>query len=152
VKKKTTEEIHEEMNQVTVSGRGLKTVAAAVDALNLSLSHHAAWTDERFDRVDLRFDAVDKRFDQIDERFAKVDQRFDAIEERLDGLEGSQGKLLFRVEKLEAKVDNGFAKLDAKIDGVREELGGKIDQMTARIEQVLSFAVRDELGVDEIDE
>lgn len=133
-----TERIHEEMSRVISHANGLATVARAVDALNLSLAHHAAWTDERFDKVE-------ERFNRIDERFVQVDQRFDRLE--------------LKVANLEHKVDNGFAetkahfaRLEAKVDAGYLEMAGMINHLTARVEEVINVAERRERRIDEIDE
>ena len=54
------DKIDEEMDKVTDHGVGLVAVAKAVKSLNLTLAHHTAWTEERFEAVDRRFDAIDK--------------------------------------------------------------------------------------------
>ncbi len=145
VQEMPTERIHEEMSQVIAEGGGLATVARAVDALNLSLAHHAAWTNERFDKVDERFD--------------KVDQRLDRVELRLDGLEVGHGRLSLQVDTLSArvgglerKVDSGLARLDEKIDSSHARLEEKIDRMSARVEEVLAFATRQERRADRAEE
>src|SRR5688572_18789674 len=85
------EKIDEEMDKVTDHGVGLAAVAKAVKSINLTLAHHTAWAEERFeavdrrfDKVDLRFEAIDKKFDAIDKKFDDVDRRFDAIDVRFD--------------------------------------------------------------------
>ncbi|HCT75726.1 MAG TPA: hypothetical protein DGG94_03940 [Micromonosporaceae bacterium] len=146
-----TEKIHEEMEKVTASGEGLTTVAWAVSSLNLSLAHHAAWTEERFDNVDRRFDQVDSR---------------------LGGLETGHLLILGAIGQMSAavgKMSSAIGTMSSEMGGMRSEIGGvksemgamrsdmgamaaKIDRIEVRIDQVLSFAVRDELKVDEIAE
>jgi hypothetical protein len=152
VQEMPTERIHEEMNQVIAEGGAVATVARAVDALNLSLAHHAAWTEERFDKVDQRFDEVDDRLGsleqgqlrlvrdlnqlnyKVDKGFARVDARMDRFEIRLDGLEA-------KIDGVEANAAMRHASLEAKFD-----------RMSARVEEVLSFAIRDERRVDGLNE
>jgi hypothetical protein len=107
------EKIDEEMDKVTDHGVGLVAVAKAVKSLNLTLAHHTAWTEERFEAVDRRFDAIDKKFEAIDVRFDAMDR----------------------------KIDTGFGLLMMEIN-----------RLSARMERVVTFAIRDELKVDEIDE
>jgi hypothetical protein len=114
------EKIDEEMDKVTDHGVGLVAVAKAVKSLNLTLAHHTAWTEERFEAVDRRFEAIDRRFDAIDKKFEAIDVRFDMMDR---------------------KIDTGFGLLM-----------NEINRLSARMERVVSFAIRDELKVDEIDE
>ena len=147
-----TERVHEEMNQVIAEGGGLATVARAVDALNLSLAHHAAWTEERFDKVDKRFDKVDKRLAESNQLRTRVDLGFTMLDARIDVLETSYVELKTSQEAqfdaVEAKIDA----VDAKAAERHASLEAKFDRMSARVEEVLNFAIRKEQRVDEIDE
>ncbi|WP_203913089.1 hypothetical protein [Rhizocola hellebori] len=121
------ERIDEEMDKVTDHGVGLVAVAKAVKSLNLTLAHHTAWAEERFEAIDHRFEAVDQRFAAIDRRFEAVDRRFDSMDAKL--------------EIMDRKMDTGFGLII-----------NEINRLSARVEQVVAFAIPDELKVDEINE
>jgi hypothetical protein len=121
------ERIDEEMDKVTDHGVGLVAVAQAVKSMNLTLAHHTAWAEERFEAIDRKFEQVDRRFEQIDRKFEEVDRRFDAIDARFDIM-------------------------DRKIDSGHSLILKEINRLSARMEQVVAFAIRDELRVDEINE
>ncbi len=125
------EKLNEEMDKVTDHGVGLVAVANAVKSLNLTLAHHTAWAEERFEAIDQRFEAIDQRFEVIDQRFEalerKFERKFDAVNERF--------------EIMDRKIDAGFGLMLSEI--------GKL---SARVEQVMAFAIRDELKVHEINE
>src|SRR5688572_19736576 len=87
VQSMSTEQIHEEMTQVMKRGGGLASVARAVDALNFTLATHAAWTDERFERIDARFERVESRLDKVEIRLDRVESRLDKVDHRLDKVE-----------------------------------------------------------------
>ena len=124
---KVDAKIDEEMDKVTDHGVGLVAVAKAVKSINLTLAHHTAWAEERFEAIDRRFEAIDRRFEAIDQRFEAVDRRFDSVDARL--------------EFMDHKIDTGFGLI------VKE-----INRLSVRMEQVGAFAIRDELKIDEITE
>jgi hypothetical protein len=116
-----SDKIDEEMDKVLADhGEGLVSVAKAVKSMNLTLAHHTAWAEERFDAIDRRFEVIDQRFEAVDRRFDSIDARF---------------------EFMDRKMDMGFGLI------IKE-----INRLSARIEQVVTFAIRDELKIDEIDE
>ena len=113
--------------QVIAGGGEVATIARAVDALNLSLAHHAAWTDERFDKVD--------------ERFHKVDRPLDAVDERLAGIEEGQGGFV-EFNRIDVKntltrrsgsLDVRVGRLEADLAQVTEKVGPrhKVDRLEA---------------------
>jgi hypothetical protein len=121
------EKIDEEMDKVTDHGVGLVAVAKAVKSMNLTLAHHTAWTEERFEAIDRKFEAIDRRFEAIDRKFEAIDARFDAVDARF--------------EIMDRKIDTGFGLIL-----------GELSKLSSRVEQVVAFAIRDELKVHEIDE
>ena len=124
------ESIDEEMDKViTEHGAGLVAVAKAVKSMNLTLAHHTAWSRRtvRGDRPAVRARSITRRFEAIDRRFEEVDRRFDAVDARFDIM-------------------------DRKIDTGHSLILGEISKLSARVEQVVAFAIRDELKVREISE
>src|SRR5829696_7882448 len=87
LKRMTPEKIDKEMSKVKDHGVGLVTVAKAVSSLNLTLAHHTAWSEERFETMDQRFETIDRRFEAIDQRFEAIDRRFEAIDQRFDRMD-----------------------------------------------------------------
>lgn len=69
-----------------------------------------------------------------EERFEAIDRRFEAIDVRFD------------------VVDQRFEAMDRKIDSGHNLILGEISKMSARVEQVLNFAIRDELKIREVNE
>jgi hypothetical protein len=87
--------------------------------VNVTLAHHAAWTDERFE----------------------------GVEERLGGLELGQKSLLEAIGGLTVRVGSlevAHVARHAEMGRMEARLSGKIDGLTLRIDKVLSFAVKDE--------
>ena len=114
------EKIDEEMDKVTDHGVGLVAVAKAVKSLNLTLAHHTAWSEERFEAIDRKFEAIDRKFEDVDRRFDAIDVRFDIM--------------------------------DRKIDTGHSLILDELNKLSARVERVGAWAIRDELKVREIDE
>lgn len=92
-----------------------------VETVAREVSNLAGRMEQRFEQVDRRFDEVDKRFEQVDRRFAEVDKRFDRLERRMDSFEAN------------VKTEFGLVH-----DSLRK--------MDARIERLVGYIVRDELG------
>lgn len=126
--KRRIRKVHRDMDEVIVTSGALAVLARSVQDVNETLSIHAAWTEERFDKVDERFDKVDQRLVKIDERFVKVDERFDKIDERFE------------------KVDERFEKVDERFNRLEATMSREFHLLNLRLDQVISFATKSELG------
>jgi methyl-accepting chemotaxis protein len=73
--------------------------------------------ERRFEQVDQRFEQVDQRFEQVDQRFEQVDQRLEQIDRRFDNVDTEIGLLQDSVRTMDARIE----KLVAYI--IRDEVG-----------------------------
>jgi hypothetical protein len=116
--KRRTDQVHRDMSEVIVN--------EGIQAVNETIAHHAAWTDERFERV----------------------------EERLGGLELGQQTIVNSLNGLTIRVGNletAYIAIYAQMGRMEERLSGKIDGLTpqidglaVRMDRVLAFAIKDE--------
>jgi septal ring factor EnvC (AmiA/AmiB activator) len=136
VQRLNTEEV-----EALVAQAGAHPLAVAVHGLNLSLAHHAAWTEERFDIVERTVKRLDSRTEQMDKRLRSVEVSQHNTERRLGELEIGQARVERGIGQLEHQLETGFG-----------EMGEQIRQLSAQVLSVLNFAVKDELKVHEIDE
>lgn len=123
--KRRTDKVHKEMSEVIVNGGPVSAVAKGVQAVNETLAHHAAWTEERFEQV----------------------------EERLGGLELGQQAILEAIGGLTIRVGNletAHVAMHAEMGRMEARLSGKIDGLALRIDKVISFVIKDELKLAEI--
>ncbi|WP_020521400.1 hypothetical protein [Catelliglobosispora koreensis] len=145
------------------------SLALAISGLNVTLAHHAAWTEERFGEVSERFDAVDRKweaagrqFETIDVALANIDTRTAKIDSRLRFLElgqTSHGKQLDDINRLQVtmlkrldKLDTGHDELkagQARLESGQQMILGEMQGLIAQVERVLSFAIKNELTTDQ---
>ncbi len=140
--------IDEEMDKVTDHGVGLVAVAKAVKSLNLTLAHHTAWSEERFEAVDRKFEAIDLKFEAIDLKFEAIDRRFDEVDKKFEAIDRKFDEVDRRFDAIDVRFDI----MDRKIDTGHSLILGELSKLSARVEQVVAFAIRDELRVREINE
>lgn len=172
--KRKTAKIYADMEEVKMDNDGpVAAVATAVQELNQTTAVHAAWTEERFDKVDEGFDTVDKRFDEVDRRLNVLEKGQCDIRQAMSRMETGiredmrmrENALVWHVTKVESGIRQDMSKMESGIrqdmakmeKGIRQDMAksetairGDIAQLTARVEQVLSFAIRDEMNVREV--
>jgi hypothetical protein len=172
--KRRTDKVHKEMDEVIVNGGPLSAVAQGVQAVNVTLAHHAAYTEERFERVEDRLESLELGQHAIVESInglntrvgnletahvamhaemgrmeARLTGKIDGLAGRVDGLAGTVNGLAGRVDGLAGTV-NGLAGRVDGLAGTVNGLVGTIDGLTVRMDKVLAFAIKDELKLAEI--
>lgn len=101
---RSTDKAHPDQSEVIVNEADV----------NVTLAHHAAWTDERFETA----------------------------EERLGGLEAGQQSILEAIGGLSARVGNletAHVAMHAQMGRVEIGLSGKVDGIALRIDKVLEI-------------
>ena len=57
----------------------IKSVAALIIDVNVSLTVHKMDTDKKFESIDKKFEQVDKRFENVDKQLAEHGSKLDLI-------------------------------------------------------------------------
>ncbi|HEX6684822.1 MAG TPA: hypothetical protein VF062_18600 [Candidatus Limnocylindrales bacterium] len=132
--KRRTDKVHQDMSEVIVNGGPLMAVARGVQDVNETLAIHAAWTEERFDVVEERLGGLELGQKAIREDIAGLTVKVDSIDAKVDGLTGRVGNLEISSVGMRAEM----AQMETRLQG-------SIDRLAVRMDQVISFAVKDEL-------
>jgi hypothetical protein len=137
--KRRTDKVHRDMSEVIVNEGPLSAVAKGVQDVNETLAHHAAWTEERFERVE--------------DRLGGLELGQQAIVESVDGLSMRVGNLEVAFVGMRADMVRMEERLVDRIDGLALTVDGlalTVNGLAVRVDKVLAFAIKDELKLAEI--
>ncbi|WP_162907216.1 hypothetical protein [Allorhizocola rhizosphaerae] len=154
--KRRTDRVDEAINEVIAeSDVGPATVGKAVRDVNETLAVHAAWTDERFEKVNDRLvslariqvmtsSKVEMQIARIESRLAGLGVGQSQIGQSLSKLEQSQAALLQRDTALFQRVERLEQGQEALQQGLTL-LAETVQGLTTRVGEVLAFAISDEM-------
>jgi hypothetical protein len=148
--KRRIDKVREEMSEVIVNGGPLTAVAQGVQDVNETIAHHAAWTEERFDKVEERLGGLELGQMEIREDISRLDTKVDRLCDRVDGLATRMGNLEIASVGMRAEMVRMEQRLETRMDRMRDEIRGDIDKLAVRMDKVIAFAVRDGLKLDEV--
>lgn len=144
--KRRTDKVHRDMSEVIVNEGPLSAVAMGVQAVNETLAHHAAWTEERFEIVEDRLGSLELGQQNIREDIAGLTGKVDGLSIRVGNLETAHVAMHAEMGRMEARLSSKIDGLAVRVDGIA--VG--IDKLAVRVDKVLAFGTKDELKLAEI--
>lgn len=91
---------------------------------------------KRFDRVDARLDGHDARFESMDARFDRIEARLARVDVTGEQTRQDLGRLIERVDLLDAKVERHHAETKEEFALVHREIRDTADFWGRRIESL----------------
>ncbi len=148
--------MEEVLGEVLVgSDTAVATVAKAVRDVNETLAVHAAWTEERFEAMDERLVSL-ARVQVM--TCTKVEMHLAGIDARLIGFgvgQSGMGQMLSKLEQNQAALMQDHVAMLQKAERLEQSqevlqqglatLVEKMQGLTARVGEVLAFAIADEM-------
>jgi len=137
--KRRTDKVYREMSEVIVNEGPVSAVAMGVQDVNVTLAHHAAWTEERFEGVEERLGGLELGQQAIREDIAGLTVKVDGLDTKVTGIASRVGNLEI--------VQIGML---ADMREWKDQIRGDINKLAVRMDKVISFAIKDELKLAEI--
>ncbi|HZM79070.1 MAG TPA: hypothetical protein VFC19_25350 [Candidatus Limnocylindrales bacterium] len=144
--KRRTDKVYREMSEVIVNEGPVSAVAMGVQDVNVTLAHHAAWTEERFEGVEERLGGLELGQQAIREDIAGLTVKVDGLDTKVTSLDTKVTGIASRVGSLEI-VQIGML---ADMREWKDQIRGDINKLAVRMDKVISFAIKDELKLAEI--
>ncbi len=113
----------EEIEALVVKG-DKDSLALAISGLNITLAHHAAWTEERFGEVVERLDSVDRSASAIDRRLGTFDIS-------IGRMATHQSELSQLIDFIRAGADSQRRRID-EIDVAQAAMQGRLGKVESR--------------------
>jgi hypothetical protein len=146
--KRRTDQIHRETSEVIVDGGPLAAVAGGVQAVNETLAIHAAWTEERLEAAEERLGGLELGQAAIREDIAGLTTRVGNLEVGFVGMRAD-------MVRMEERIRGDMATMETRLRGdmatMETRIRSDFDKLAVRIDKVISFAVKDEPRLDEVE-